>query len=123
MKLSIIMPVRNGEEYVLKALESIPDRKDIETIVVDDASEDGTYSVVKLYKFYSDKNIILLQNDHQKYCGGSFKFLVFEIVKEVCEAVYIGPAFSDNSVTVFKCNFYVKTGIVSVLHADGDSFV
>ena len=70
MKLSVITPVRNGEEYILKALNSIPEG-DIEIIVVDDQSEDGTHEVVELFKKYSARNIILVKNKERKYCGGS----------------------------------------------------
>ena len=71
MKLSIITPVRNGEAWVLKSLESVPDRPDIEHIVIDDNSTDGTYSMIKLYKHYSEKNILILKNDEQRYPGGT----------------------------------------------------
>ena len=41
MKVSIIMPVYNYPG-VVKALDSIPRRKDIEVLAVDDCSTDGT---------------------------------------------------------------------------------
>ena len=71
MKLSILMPVRNGEKFILKALQSIPERDDIETIIIDDCSEDGTYEVVKLFSEYTDRKITLIKNQERKYCGGS----------------------------------------------------
>ena len=67
MKLTICVPVRNGEKWVLKALQSIPKRQDIEVIVIDDASEDGTYGLVETYKKYAGKNIRLYRNDLQGY--------------------------------------------------------
>lgn len=42
MKLSIIIPVYNQEELVIKALDCIPRREDIEVLVCDDASTDST---------------------------------------------------------------------------------
>lgn len=44
-KVSIIIPVYNQQELILKALESIPNREDIEIIVVDDGSTDNSYDV------------------------------------------------------------------------------
>ena len=48
-KVSIIVPVWNQEELVIRALDSIPRRDDIEVIVVDDASTDRTYENVVAY--------------------------------------------------------------------------
>lgn len=47
IKVSIIMPVYNGEEYIRNALESIPERSDIEVIVVNDGSDDNTKDIIK----------------------------------------------------------------------------
>ena len=69
MKLSVIIPVYNQEALVLKAIQSIPERDDIETIVIDDASTDGTWSELKLYQFYSKRNIVLLHNDENMGVG------------------------------------------------------
>lgn len=44
IKLSIIINVYNQEELILKALDSLPKRKDIEIIVIDDGSTDLTYT-------------------------------------------------------------------------------
>lgn len=61
------MPVRNGEKYVLRALHSIPKTNEIETIVIDDCSEDSTYSLVKTYIKYADRNIRLYKNSKRGY--------------------------------------------------------
>lgn len=45
--VSIIVPVWNQEELVLRALRSIPRREDIEIVVVDDGSTDGTVAAVE----------------------------------------------------------------------------
>lgn len=49
LKLSIIMTVYNGAEFIKNALESIPVRSDIEIIFVDDGSVDDTYEIMKEY--------------------------------------------------------------------------
>ena len=76
MKLSVIMPVRNGEPWILKAIKSIPERPDIEIIVVDDDSEDGTLELVETYKKYTNQNILILHNDERlRMCGSINKAL------------------------------------------------
>lgn len=70
MKLSVIIPVYNQEELVIKALDSIPIRDDIEIIVIDDGSTDKTYANVLSYVFHhEEKNILLLQNEENRGVG------------------------------------------------------
>lgn len=45
MKVSIIVPVYNQEELVIRALDSIPKRDDIEIIIVNDGSTDNSLIV------------------------------------------------------------------------------
>lgn len=60
MKVSVIIPVWNQEELIIKALDSLPEREDIEAIVIDDGSTDGTRNAVKDYMAaHLDKNIRL----------------------------------------------------------------
>lgn len=62
--VSIIVPVWNQEELVLRALRSIPRREDIEIIVVDDGSTDRTLeSIQSVVSDFPDITVIrLLQN-------------------------------------------------------------
>lgn len=50
IKLSILTPVWNQEELVIKGLESIPRRDDIEVIVRDDGSTDNTLANLRKYR-------------------------------------------------------------------------
>ena len=50
IKLSILTPVWNQEKLVIKGLDSIPRRDDIEVIVRDDGSTDNTLANLKKYK-------------------------------------------------------------------------
>lgn len=54
-KVGIIIPAYNVEKYIYRAMESCINQtyKNIEIVVVDDGSSDGTYDVVKSY---SDKD-------------------------------------------------------------------
>lgn len=61
-KVSVIMAAYNSEETIRRALDSIPDREDVEIIVVDDGSKDSTAQIVK--DFGRAKLI-----QHKKNCG------------------------------------------------------
>ena len=47
IKLTVIIPVYNQEELISRALYSVPNREDIEVIVVNDGSVDKTEEKVK----------------------------------------------------------------------------
>lgn len=70
MKLSIIIPVYNQEELIIRCLDSIPARNDIEIIIIDDKSTDRTYQNLLRYMFHNeDRNILLLQNENNIGAG------------------------------------------------------
>ena len=72
-KISIIIPTYNQEELIIRCLNSIPIRNNLEIIVIDDASSDKTYATVNNYKKNNkDKNIILVHNRENKGPGLSF---------------------------------------------------
>ena len=50
MKLSILIPVYNQEKLVIKALECLPRRNDIEVLVRDDGSTDSTLANLLAYR-------------------------------------------------------------------------
>lgn len=60
--VSVIMPVYNMTEFVGEAIESILQQtfSDFEFIIIDDASDDGTDSLVRSY---TDERIVLVRND------------------------------------------------------------
>ena len=72
-KLSVIISVYNQEELVIRALNSIPVRDDIEIIVVDDGSTDNTWNNLLKYRKDNaiDKDIILLYNKENKGVGSA----------------------------------------------------
>lgn len=49
IKVSVIIPVYNQEKLVIRALESIPKRDDIEIIVINDKSTDNTWDNILNY--------------------------------------------------------------------------
>lgn len=50
VKLSILMLVWNTADYVIKALDSIPRRNDIEVLVDDNASTDNSLALIQQYQ-------------------------------------------------------------------------
>ena len=71
--VSVIIPVWNQQFLITRTLESIPSRKNIEIIVIDDKSTDNTYKVLLDYKKeHKDKNIKLLHNMENKGVGYTF---------------------------------------------------
>lgn len=70
IKITVIIPVYNQEKLVVRALSSIPERDDIETIVIDDGSTDNTYHNVLDYMVKKpSKKILLLANEKNKGVG------------------------------------------------------
>lgn len=69
-KVSIIIPVWNQEELVIRALDSIPRREDIEVLVCDDGSTDNTLKNVRAYaKEHKDIKIRVLRHNENKGLG------------------------------------------------------
>lgn len=64
--LTVIIPVYNQERLVLEAIKSVPERDDIEIIVIDDGSIDKTFDNVREYRETSNQNIVLLYNKINK---------------------------------------------------------
>jgi len=62
-KISVIIPVFNGERFIAEAIQSVLDQKyePLEIIVIDDGSTDGTKKVVELF----DEKIILISQTNQ----------------------------------------------------------
>ena len=70
IKLSVLIPVWNQEELVIRALDSVPRRDDIEVLVCDDGSDDNTLPNVRWYaEGHKDLNIRILQNLENRGLG------------------------------------------------------
>lgn len=67
IKLSILIPVWNQEELVIKALDCLPRRDDIEVLVRDDGSTDNTLVNLKRYKEeHPELNLTVVANKGNK---------------------------------------------------------
>ncbi|WP_448533352.1 glycosyltransferase family 2 protein [Parathermosynechococcus lividus] len=69
-KVSVVLPVYNGEKYLEEAVTSILTQtfSDFELIIIDDGSTDATCSIAKHYAD-SDPRIVVVSRQH---CGLSF---------------------------------------------------
>ncbi|HAF07410.1 MAG: glycosyltransferase family 2 protein [bacterium] len=131
MKLSVIIPVYNEKDYILKIIEkvkSVPLEKEI--IVVDDMSKDGTREILKNL---NDKDIIVKFHDKnigkagairtgQKYITGDIvviqdadleydPFDYIKLVKPIVEGKYVacyGNRFSKENLK--KMTFFQFMG-------------
>lgn len=61
-KVTVLMPVYNGEKYLREAIESILDQTftDFEFLIINDGSTDGSVGIVESYK---DRRIRLVHNE------------------------------------------------------------
>ena len=70
-RVSVIIPARNEEDNISSCLDSLKAQQgvDLEVIVVDDSSSDGTAEVVKRYE---DVKLIRVQNPPEGWLGKSW---------------------------------------------------
>jgi glycosyltransferase involved in cell wall biosynthesis len=64
-KVSVVMPVHNGERYLRKAMDSILGQsyENLEFLIIDDGSIDGTRVILE---YYNDSKIKILRNDRRE---------------------------------------------------------
>lgn len=73
VNVSIIVPVYNAKNYIKRCLDSCVSQtlQDIEIIVVDDASTDGTGEIVQKYvEEYPNRVKAIFQQKNSGYCTG-----------------------------------------------------
>lgn len=70
-KVSIVMPVYNGERYIKEAILSVLNQsyKDFELIIVNDASTDGTQEIIDSFDDERIKTIVCEKNRHVAYAA------------------------------------------------------
>lgn len=104
-RLSVIIPVYNGEKYIEKTLESMVTQtvENFEVIIVDDGSTDGTAEICK--KYCDDYNdFFYIRQEHK----GVYAARNAGIEKAKCEYFLFldcGDVLTDDSVeAIFKCS-------------------
>lgn len=87
--VSVIMPCYNHEKYVAQTIESVLNQtyKNIEFIVVDNGSTDGSFHVIQQYRDRIDKIYQLKENDLVR---------AGEILNNSCSGDYIAFMTSDD---------------------------
>ncbi|MGV8984105.1 glycosyltransferase family 2 protein [Clostridium sp.] len=124
IKISVIIPVYNTQEYVRKCIESVllQSLEDIEIIIVDDGSTDNSLSIIKEYEG-NDKVILIskenqgqgaARNDALDVCSG--KYIAFldsddYIDKNMFEDMYIKANKYDLDMLICKYSCVDKNGI------------
>ena len=101
IKISIIVPIYNAENYLSKCLESLVRQtfKNIEIILIDDCSTDNSKKIIEEYiKLYTDKIIAryLNINRRQGYARNLgidisiyYLLIVMIIYPKICVKYYI----------------------------------
>lgn len=94
MKISVIVPVYNGEKYIGKCLENLINQTldDIEIILVNDSSKDKTYDIIKKY-VTKYKNIKLINKKNNEGVGAARNDGI-----KIASGEYIGFVDSDDIV-------------------------
>lgn len=69
-KISVVMPVYNGEKYLRETMDSVLNQTfgDFEFIIINDASKDSTEEIIKSY---GDDRIVYLKNEQNLGVAGS----------------------------------------------------
>ena len=121
MKLSVIIPVYNTEEYLRQCLDSVINQtyKNLEIICIDDCSKDATYTILQRLAD-RDKRITVLKNEEN--CGiaatrnrgireGQAEYIAFLDDDDIMppERLKIGKTYLDdhNEVGVVAGNYLI----------------
>lgn len=117
-RISIIMPVFNGQEYIEKAIESVLNQslEDFELIIVDDGSTDETLSIAGSY---DDERITIISQNNQGpgqarnrgldiACGEYVMFLDSDdwFCMGALKTAYAEAKKSDTDITLFQIMKY-----------------
>ena len=65
-KVSIVMPVYNGDKYLVESLESILHQtyRNFELIIINDGSTDNSMAIIESYA-KTDENIIIISRENK----------------------------------------------------------
>lgn len=110
MKVSVIMPVYNGEKYIEYAIKSILDQtyKNIQFILVDGKSTDNTMQIVN--KYSQDIDLIISEKDNGMYdaINKGFSQSNGELMLWLNSDDYLFPRAIETVVELMKENDDVK---------------
>lgn len=120
VKVSIIVPVYNVERYLRRCLDSLVNQtlQEIEIIVVNDASPDGSDSIMREYEKWYPRKVKCIYSQYNRFQGGARnigiekahgEFLMFVDADDyvditICEKLY-NAAIESQYDTVY-CDYY-----------------
>lgn len=127
MMLSVIVPHFNSHESLLRLLDSIPSRDDIEVIIVDDRSDESSLSVLR-------RNGISFFTNEGKKGAGSCRNLGIRVAKGKyilfadADDYFVSDAFYNiDNVTSKECEYDVvyfsPTSVCSITGEESDRHV
>ena len=131
-KLSILIPLWNQEELIVKALDSIPRRDDIEVLIRDDASMDNSIAVVRQYsKDHPDLCIKVFANKKNKNVSATRNLLLKSIETEYFHCLdnddYLFPEkynqvvdMLDGTYDIYYINLETNDGTILVVDPKTD---
>ena len=123
VRASVVLLTYNQEAYVQEALQSLlsQDYDDLEIVVSDDASTDGTWQVIqqKFVEYTGHKRVVLNRNERNLGIVGNY-FKAFS----VATGDVIFTAAGDDVSLPNRCsaciNMWIDTGqVVDLIAADG----
>lgn len=135
VKVSVIIPVYNGEEFIDECLKSVIGQtlSDIEIICIDDGSEDNTLGILNSYQ-QRDSRIIILTQEHMG--GGAARNKGLDIAQgeylsfldgddffesDMLESIYNQCKSNYADIGIYKVKRY--DNITKKIKSDSGSFV
>ncbi len=118
-KISVILPVYNGEKYLDESIQSILNQtfQDFEFIIINDCSKDNSLKIIKKYK-KQNKRIILINN--KKNLGGSASFnLGFKNAKGKYIACFCADDISHPKRLEVEYNYLEKNTDIFLIGTSG----
>ena len=93
MNIAVILPVYNGEQYLVQQIDSILNQSDVKPIIYikDDSSSDSSLEIIRKLSF-QHKNINILESDN-KQINASTAF--YEMIVNIPVKTYDYFAFCD----------------------------
>lgn len=118
VRVSVVIPVYNGEKYIRQCLDSVCEQtlQEIQIICINDGSTDSTADILKEYESHDDR-IIVVDKEHtnagesrnfgMKFAEGEYiSFLdaddFFE--SDMLEAAYTAIKETDSQICAFRCD-------------------
>lgn len=137
-KVSVIIPVYNGEKYLHKCLDSVTKQTlaDIEIICINDCSKDSSINILNDYAKNDSRFVIIdskvnqghskSKNDGMGVAQGDYLLFLDQddwLELDACELCYNQISKNKNDILMFDFNFcYEKTGDVAPERKRIDAF-